>query len=85
MSHGGPFQQLTLSSFMQKSQFVTQAKPISVNVNGQTILAAPKQFSTGSVGFFANGKIPVTLLDGTPAVLQVSASLTVCGSKDWPK
>jgi hypothetical protein len=68
---------------MTKSAFITTAKPLAVVIDGNTITAGPKKFSTGSVGFFLNGKIEVSLADGTIVKLQVSASLTAIGSKDW--
>lgn len=68
---------------LTKTTFTTTAQPLTVAIAGQTLAAAPKQFSTGSVGFFLNGKIEVKLADGTPVKLQISASLTAIGSKEW--
>lgn len=70
---------------MTKSKFITTAQPLAVAIGGQSLTASPKEFSTGSVGFFLNGKIDVKLPDGSTVKLQVSASLTAIGSKEWAK
>jgi hypothetical protein len=70
---------------MTKNDFVANAKPLTVNIGGSALLAKPRQFKSekGSVGFNVSGKVPVTLPDGSTAMLQVSGNLTVCGSGDW--
>jgi len=40
-----------------------------------------KEFSTGSFGWYLNGKIVVTV-DGKPCSVQVGMNLTVVGSKE---
>ena len=66
-----------------KTQFLQSAAPLPISINGTPLTAAPKQFSTGSVGYFVNGKVPVTLAGGQVITLQISGSFTVIGSKDW--
>lgn len=68
---------------MTKNAFVAGAAPLTVNIAGTPLVANPKAFSTGSVGYNVNGKVPVQLPDGTVVRLQVSGNLTVIGSKDW--
>ncbi len=68
---------------MTKPLFLTTAKPLAVLIDGQPLTASPKKFSTGSVGFFLNGKIDVKLADGTTVKLQVSSSMAAIGSKEW--
>jgi hypothetical protein len=70
---------------MKKSEFVANAKPIVVNINGVPLEAKPRQFKSDkkSVGYYVNGKVPITLPDGTVGKLQVNANLTVCGSGEW--
>jgi len=70
---------------MTKNEFVSNAKPLQVNIGNSTLLAKPRQFKSekGSVGYNVSGKVPVTLPDGSVAMLQVSGNLTVCGSGDW--
>jgi hypothetical protein len=45
------------------------------------MLAEVKQFSTGSFGWYMNGKTVVTV-DGKPVSVQIGMNLTVVGSKD---
>jgi len=40
-----------------RQAFFAAAKPLTVNVNGQTVLAGPKHLSTGSFGWYGNGKL----------------------------
>lgn len=49
---------------------------IAVSIDGQTIVAGAKQFSTGSTGFHGVGKI---VLDG--AKYQVNVQVVKVGSK----
>lgn len=68
---------------MKKSEFLSTAQAVTIHVGPQSLVALPKKFSTGSVGFFLNGKVPITLPNGQTVTVQVSASLTVIGSKGW--
>jgi hypothetical protein len=67
-----------------RNQFTTAAKPVVVNIANQPLNASPKQFSTNSVGWFANGKVSL-LVDGVPCMCQVSLNITVIGSKELPE
>lgn len=63
------------------SQFSATAAPIVVTINGQSMLASVKEFSTGSFGWYLTGK---TVLDvgGKAVPVQVGMNLTVVGSKE---
>ena len=74
--------QSAIRNQMTKSTFTTTAQPIAVTVAGQSLVATPKQFSTGSVGFYVNGKVPVRIGDQT-VMLQISGSFAAIGSKEW--
>lgn len=63
------------------TQFVEKAEPLKVTINGQEMLAEVKQFSTGSFGWYMNGKTVVTV-DGKAISVQIGMNLTVVGSKD---
>ena len=63
------------------AQFLEKAEPLKVTINGQEMLADVKQFSTGSFGWYMNGKTMVTI-DGKPVSVQIGMNLTVVGSKD---
>lgn len=68
---------------MSKQFFLASARPIAIEINGVPCEAVPRQFSTGSCGYFANGKAPIKLPDGSVGKLQVSANLVIVGSKEW--
>ncbi len=63
------------------SQFLEKAEPLKVIINGQEMLAEVKSFSTGSFGWYINGKTVVTV-DGKPLSVQIGMNLTVVGSKE---
>lgn len=63
------------------TQFMEKAEPLKVSINGQEMLAEVKQFSTGSFGWYMNGKTVVTV-DGKPLSVQIGMNMTVVGSKD---
>ena len=62
-------------------QFTDKAEPLKVTINGQDMLAEVKTFSTGSFGWYMNGKTVVTI-DGKAVSVQIGMNLTVVGSKD---
>ncbi len=69
------------ASPVTRTQFLEKAEPVKVNINGQEIVADKREFSTGSFGWYYNGKINITV-DGKPLSIQVGLNLTVVGSKD---
>lgn len=66
---------------LSQSQFLEGAEPLKVAINGQEMLAEVKAFSTGSFGWYLNGKIVITV-DGKPLSVQIGMNLTVVGSKE---
>jgi hypothetical protein len=56
------------------------ATPV-VSIAGQGLMVMAKQFSTGSMGYSATGKVQL-LIDGIPTMCQVGLNITVIGSKD---
>lgn len=67
-----------------RSQFRTKAKAVTVVINGIPLIAEVKEFSTGSLGWYLNGKTAIDV-DGTPVSVQIGMNLTVVGSKELPK
>jgi hypothetical protein len=65
-------------------QFREHAKPIDVVINGTPLHAAVKEFSTGSLGWYLNGKMNITI-DGKPVSVQIGLNMTIVGSKDVSK
>ncbi len=66
---------------IKKNAFLENAGSLVVEVAGQTFQLDPRSFSTGSVGFNANGKVSV-VVDGVVCPLQLNLNLTLIGSKD---
>ena len=64
-----------------REQFTGSAKPLKVEINGQTYVAEVKEFSTGSFGWNLNTKVTIEV-GGQPVNVQVGMNLTVVGSKD---
>ena len=63
------------------AQFQEKAEPLKVVINGQEMLAEVKAFSTGSFGWYINGKTSVTV-DGKLVSVQIGMNMTVVGSKE---
>jgi hypothetical protein len=67
-----------------RQQFRDGAKPVEIAINGAPMLADPREFSTGSLGWYLNGKTVVDV-NGQKVTVQVGINLTVVGSKELPK
>ena len=66
-----------------RADFRTRAKPVTVTIAGVPLVAEVKEFSTGSLGWYLNGKTTVDV-DGTPVSVQIGLNLTIVGSKELP-
>ena len=68
---------------INRVDFRHNAKPVTVTINGAPLQAEVKEFSTGSLGWYLNGK---TMIDvgGTPVSVQIGLNLTIVGSKELP-
>jgi hypothetical protein len=64
-----------------KDEFQEKAQPVKVEVGGVAMMAEPKQFSTGTFGWYLSGKAPLTV-DGKTVTVQIGANLVVIGSKE---
>lgn len=67
-----------------RSEFVNEAKPVEVIINGIPMTAEVKEFSTGSLGWYLNGKANVKVGEKSVSV-QIGMNLTIVGSKELPK
>jgi hypothetical protein len=67
-----------------RAQFTEKAEPLKVTVNGQDLIAEVKEFSTGSFGWYLNGKIIVPI-DGKNCSVQIGMNLAIVGSKEADK
>lgn len=66
---------------LTKKQFADKAKPVTININGVPMIADVKQFSTGSFGWYMNGKTVIEV-DGVAVSVQVGLNMTVVNSKE---
>jgi hypothetical protein len=66
---------------ISQTQFLELAEPLKITINGQDMLAEVKSFSTGSFGWYLNGKTVITV-GGKPLSVQIGMNLTVVGSKE---
>ena len=69
---------------VSRNEFREKARDLMVNVAGKEFLANVKEFSTGSLGWYLNGKVVVEI-DGIPVPVQVGMNLTIAHSKELPK
>ena len=66
---------------LTRTQFLEKAEPVKITINGQEIIADRREFSTGSFGWYYNGKVNISV-DGKPLSVQIGLNLTVVGSKE---
>ena len=69
---------------LSQAQFMAKAEPLKVSIHGQEMLAEVKSFSTGSFGWYLNGKTTV-MVDGKAVSVQIGMNLTIVGSKEAPR
>jgi len=67
-----------------RSEFLDKAKAVEVVIGGIPLMAEVKEFSTGSLGWYLNGKTTIRI-DDKPVSVQIGLNLTVVGSKELPK
>lgn len=67
-----------------RPEFLENAKALAISIDGKNLSAPAKEFSTGSLGWYLNGKTDVTI-NGKTVTVQIGMNLTVVGSKDLPK
>ena len=67
-----------------RAEFVNDAKPVEVVINGIPMTAEVKEFSTGSLGWYLNGKANIKVGEKSVSV-QIGMNLTIVGSKELPK
>ncbi len=67
-----------------RQQFLQNAKPVEVIINGVKMVATPKDFSTGSLGWNISSKMNIEVA-GASVTVQVGLNLTIVGSKELPR
>ena len=66
---------------VSKTQFPEKAEPVKLTIGTSELIADKREFSTGSFGWYFNGKTTV-MVDGKPLSVQIGMNLTVVGSKE---
>jgi hypothetical protein len=69
---------------ISRGEFRSNAKPVKVLINDVPLVAEVKEFSTGSLGWYLNGKTTIDV-GGTPVSVQIGMNLTIVGSKELPQ
>jgi hypothetical protein len=69
---------------VSRAEFRESAQAVKIEINGVTHMAEVKEFSTGSFGWYLNGKSVIDV-GGKQVSVQIGMNLTVVGSKDLPK
>lgn len=59
---------------------VLESTPVKVTIGDSSLWAIAREFSSGSVGFNANGQIAL-LVDGRPVTATVSLNIVINGTK----
>ncbi len=67
-----------------RAEFLEHAKAVEIVIAGVPMMAEVKEFSTGSLGWYLNGKTTVRVGD-KPVSVQIGLNLTIVGSKELPK
>jgi hypothetical protein len=68
---------------ISRIDFRAKAKPIPVTISGNQQMAEVKEFSTGSLGWYLNGRTTIEI-DGQHVPVLINASLVIVGSKELP-
>jgi len=66
-----------------RASFREHAQPIKVEINGNSMMAEVKEFSTGSLGWYLNGKSVIDV-GGKQVSVQIGMNITIIGSKELP-
>jgi len=69
---------------ISRADFKAKAKPVMITVGNVPLQAEVKEFSTGSLGWYLNGKTTIDV-GGTPVSVQIGMNLTIVGSKELPR
>jgi hypothetical protein len=68
---------------VSRAEFRQKAKAVTVSIGNVPLQADVKEFSTGSLGWYLNGKTTIDV-GGTPVSVQIGLNLTLVGSKELP-
>ena len=69
---------------ISREHFRTTVTEIPVTIAGKTVMVDPKEFSTGSLGWYLADKVQIEV-GGKKCTVQVGLNLTIVGSKALPQ
>jgi hypothetical protein len=69
---------------ISRKDFIAHAQAISVKVGDIPMSAIVKEFSTGSLGWYLNGKTNIEV-NGVAVPVQIGMNMTIVGSKELPQ
>ncbi|HEX3997591.1 MAG TPA: hypothetical protein VHX65_03465 [Pirellulales bacterium] len=69
---------------INRAEFHKDAKQVELTINGVPMIAEVREFSTGSLGWYLNGKTTVKVGEKNVTV-QIGLNMTIVGSKELPK
>jgi hypothetical protein len=76
---------------INRKEFEAEAKGVAIDLAGVhiprgtiSVTAAPREFSSGSLGWYVNAPTEL-MLNGVAVKVQVQVTITVANSKDLPK
>lgn len=72
------------SCSITRDDFRQRAEPVEITIGGIPMSADPKEFSTGSLGWYLNNKVNLKVGDKSVTV-QIGLNLTIVGSKELPQ
>lgn len=67
-----------------RADFNNNAQAVEVTINGIPMQAEVREFSTGSLGWYLNGKVSLKVGEKSVPV-QIGLNLTIVGSKELPQ
>lgn len=74
---------------ISREQFRRDAKALDLVIQGSgnhaMLILPTKEFSTGSLGWYASQRVNLKMPDGTVVTVQAGLTLTLIGSKELPK
>jgi hypothetical protein len=68
---------------VSREDFRKQAQAVEITIGGVPMTAEPREFSTGSLGWYLNNKVSLKVGDKSVQV-QIGLNLTIVGSKELP-
>ena len=69
---------------MTESKFLSSGKALEIDVDGNILRGEPRSFSSGNLGWYLNGKVPIDV-GGVTVWAQVGMNVTIPGSQSWKR